>query len=235
MCNVMPVSKISQENNLVQLCDMFLQDLTDPLSIIDSEYRIFWVNQRKASEHRLRREDIVGKVCYEIFFGKNAPCSQCLVSKVKITGQPCSAEKSCDLPEGRRVWCKQRAVPIYDKNNQIAYTMVYGIHITDKILLQQRQDNQIKILEKTIFELKQHLKTSPNEIDYRQNHAGLTGREIEVLHLMAEGQTNPEISQALSISTHTAKSHVINIFNKLGVNNRTQAAVMATFQQLITL
>jgi DNA-binding NarL/FixJ family response regulator len=50
---------------------------------------------------------------------------------------------------------------------------------------------------------------------------------------MAEGQTNPEISHALSISAHTAKSHVINIFNKLGVNNRTQAAVMATFHQLI--
>ena len=57
---------------------------------------------------------------------------------------------------------------------------------------------------------------------------------MEVLHLMAEGQTNPEISQSLSISAHTAKSHVVNIFNKLGVNNRTQAAVMAAFQQLVT-
>jgi DNA-binding CsgD family transcriptional regulator len=231
----MPVSKISLENNLIQLCDMFLQDLTDPLSIIDSEYYIFWANRRKASEHQLSREDIVGKVCYEIFFGKNKPCSQCLVSKVKITGRPCSIEKSCDLPEGRRVWCEQRAVPIYDKNSKIAYTMVYGIIVTDKILLQQRQNIHIKKLERTLFELKQHPKNSHSEIGYRQNHAGLTGREIEVLHLMAEGQTNPEISQALSISAHTAKSHVINIFNKLGVNNRTQAAVMAAFQQLITL
>jgi DNA-binding CsgD family transcriptional regulator len=214
---------------------MFLQDLTDPLSIVDGEYRIFWANRKRAGEHNLNQEDIIGKVCYEIFFEKNKPCSQCLVSKVKITGRPCSIEKSCDLPEGRRVWCEQRAVPIYDKNSKIAYTMVYGIIVTDKILLQQRQNIHIKKLERTLFELKQHPKNSHSEIGYRQNHAGLTGREIEVLHLMAEGQTNPEISQALSISAHTAKSHVINIFNKLGVNNRTQAAVMAAFQQLITL
>lgn len=231
----MPGSQIALENNLSQLCNMFLQDLTDTLSIVDGEHHIFWANRRKAGEHKLSQEEIIGKVCYEIFFGKNKPCSQCLVSKVKITGRSCSIEKSCDLPEGRRVWCEQRAVPIYDKNNKIAYTMVYGIIVTDKTLLQQRQDKQIKNLERTLFELKQHPKTSPDEIDYRQNHASLTGREIEVLHLMAEGQTNPEISQALSISTHTAKSHVINIFNKLGVNNRTQAAVTAAFQQLITL
>jgi PAS domain-containing protein len=101
---------------------MFLQDLTDPLTIVDGGYRIFWANRRKAGEHNLNQEDIIGKVCYEIFFGKNKPCSQCIVRKVKITGRPCSIEKSCDLPEGRRVWCEQRAVPIYDKNSKIAYT-----------------------------------------------------------------------------------------------------------------
>jgi len=42
---------------------------------------------------------------------------------------------------------------------------------------------------------------------------------MEILFLMAKGQTNPEISQTLSISKHTAKSHVISIFNKLGVKN----------------
>ena len=50
---------------------------------------------------------------------------------------------------------------------------------------------------------------------------------------MAAGRTNNEISRNLSISEHTAKSHVTNIFNKLGVNNRTQAAVMATYHQLV--
>jgi len=61
----------------------------------------------------------------------------------------------------------------------------------------------------------------------------LTEREKEVLRLVAGGSTNNEISDTLFISPHTVKSHVIHIFNKLGVNDRTQAAVIAAQSQLI--
>jgi DNA-binding NarL/FixJ family response regulator len=61
----------------------------------------------------------------------------------------------------------------------------------------------------------------------------LTARETQVLKLMAEGQTNMEISSVLMISPNTVKSHVTGIFNKLGVNDRTQAAVLATRFKLI--
>ena len=54
----------------------------------------------------------------------------------------------------------------------------------------------------------------------------LTDREKEVLRLLAGGSTNNNISEMLYISPHTVKSHVIHIFNKLGVNDRTQAAVL---------
>jgi DNA-binding CsgD family transcriptional regulator/ArsR family metal-binding transcriptional regulator len=56
----------------------------------------------------------------------------------------------------------------------------------------------------------------------------LTGREVEVLRYITAGATNTEIAENLSISPHTVKSHVVHIFNKLGVNDRTQAAVWAT-------
>jgi len=62
----------------------------------------------------------------------------------------------------------------------------------------------------------------------------LTGREIEVLRLLAEGATNTEIAVILSISPHTVKSHVVHIFNKLGVNDRTQAAVWATRHGIVS-
>jgi DNA-binding CsgD family transcriptional regulator/ArsR family metal-binding transcriptional regulator len=61
----------------------------------------------------------------------------------------------------------------------------------------------------------------------------LSKRELEVLTLMGSGQTNREISEQLYISPHTVKSHVINIFNKLGVNHRTQAVVWAVRQRII--
>ena len=61
----------------------------------------------------------------------------------------------------------------------------------------------------------------------------LTPREIQVLALMGEGKTNPEISDGLCISPHTVKSHVVHIFNKLGVNHRTQAVVWAARHGII--
>ena len=56
---------------------------------------------------------------------------------------------------------------------------------------------------------------------------GLTPREVEVLRLLAKGQTNPQIARNLEISRGTAKIHVQHVIAKLGVSDRTQAAVRA--------
>jgi DNA-binding NarL/FixJ family response regulator len=55
----------------------------------------------------------------------------------------------------------------------------------------------------------------------------LTDRERQVLHLMAEGLTNKEIARNLQISYETVKEHVQHILRKLGVTDRTQAAIWA--------
>jgi len=55
----------------------------------------------------------------------------------------------------------------------------------------------------------------------------LSEREIEVLQLVAEGLTNPEIAARLILSVYTVKTHARNIYGKLGVNNRTQAVTKA--------
>ena len=54
----------------------------------------------------------------------------------------------------------------------------------------------------------------------------LTEREREVLALMADGRSNKEIARALNISPHAAKAHVSRILHKLGVESRTEAAVL---------
>jgi DNA-binding NarL/FixJ family response regulator len=55
----------------------------------------------------------------------------------------------------------------------------------------------------------------------------LTPREVEVLTLLSQGQTNPQIAQNLLVSRGTVKIHVQHIISKLGVSDRTQAAVRA--------
>lgn len=56
---------------------------------------------------------------------------------------------------------------------------------------------------------------------------GLTPREVEVLQLLSEGQTNREIAESLVVSPSTVKVHIQHIIGKLGVSDRTQAAVRA--------
>ncbi len=61
----------------------------------------------------------------------------------------------------------------------------------------------------------------------------LTQRESEVLRQLAYGLTNKEIAQALHISYETVKEHVQHILRKIGVSDRTQAAVWAVRKQLV--
>jgi DNA-binding NarL/FixJ family response regulator len=61
----------------------------------------------------------------------------------------------------------------------------------------------------------------------RECPSALTGRERQVLSLVAEGRDNAAIGQALCISSSTAKHHVAAILDKLGANNRAQAAADA--------
>ena len=63
----------------------------------------------------------------------------------------------------------------------------------------------------------------------------LTEREIEVLRLLADGQSNKEIARSLIIGEKTVKTHVSSILAKLGVYSRTQAALHAVQIGLVTM
>ncbi len=62
---------------------------------------------------------------------------------------------------------------------------------------------------------------------HRARPGGLTEREVEVLKLVAEGRSNPDIAQALVLSQKTVERHLSNIFTKLAVPSRTAAAAYA--------
>jgi NarL family two-component system response regulator LiaR len=61
----------------------------------------------------------------------------------------------------------------------------------------------------------------------------LSSREVEVLRLVADGQNNTMIAEALSITPRTVKAHVQNILGKLGANNRAEAVRLALQQGII--
>jgi LuxR family maltose regulon positive regulatory protein len=55
----------------------------------------------------------------------------------------------------------------------------------------------------------------------------LSTRELEVLHLLAQGASNQEIAEELVVTVDTVKRHVSNILSKLGANNRTRTVTHA--------
>lgn len=63
--------------------------------------------------------------------------------------------------------------------------------------------------------------------------ADLTERELDVLRLLAAGHSNTAIAEKLVLSEKTVKGHVSNIFSKLQMGDRTQAAVFAWQQGLM--
>ncbi|MDZ5713417.1 response regulator transcription factor [Jeotgalibacillus haloalkalitolerans] len=69
--------------------------------------------------------------------------------------------------------------------------------------------------------------------DVKPAHEELTGRELEILMLIAEGKTNQEIADELYIALKTVKTHVSNILGKLEVQDRTQAVIYAFKHDLV--
>lgn len=80
----------------------------------------------------------------------------------------------------------------------------------------------------------QLLKEFVSLADNKAKDYGLSSREMEVLQLLSEGNTNKEIAKALWISEQTVKTHVAHIFDKLGTSDRTETVATALRNGLVT-
>ena len=67
----------------------------------------------------------------------------------------------------------------------------------------------------------------------RRESLGITPRELEILHLIATGLSNREIAERVNVSENTVKTHSSRVFDKLGVNRRTQAVRLGKELRLI--
>jgi DNA-binding NarL/FixJ family response regulator len=76
-------------------------------------------------------------------------------------------------------------------------------------------------------------KPHPDHLLEAAQYNGLTQREREVAALIAQGQTNGEIAQALAVTKRTIETHIGNILNKLGFSSRAQVIVWVIERGLI--
>lgn len=122
--------------------------------------------------------------------------------------------------------------PVYDAQGCLTRTVAFDVDSTKVSRVLQAKQAHIARLEQDLERLTRVDTTIENPGNLSLP-VPLTGRELQVLRLMARGATNTEISELLGISPHTVKSHVIHIFNKLGVDDRTEAAVWAARHCLV--
>ncbi len=127
---------------------------------------------------------------------------------------------------------QQALYPIYDNQGNLKKTI--EIHIDTARLTRSLRDRSRRIerLENELTKLTRIDRAAAAKAN-QLLPAALTHRELQVLQLLGRGATNLEISDLLQISPHTVKSHVIHIFNKLGVDDRTEASVWAARNGLL--
>jgi len=71
------------------------------------------------------------------------------------------------------------------------------------------------------------VQTPPTQTAYSKLPKSLTKREKGVVHLVAEGLTNRDISRQLNLSEHTVRNYLFKIYNKVGTSNRLELALYA--------
>jgi DNA-binding CsgD family transcriptional regulator len=209
-----------------------LKSIHDPFGIF-SNYRILWINKALAIIHKGEQKEAIGKICYKVFYGRKKPCRDCPLIDVIKTGRTQVIERYMDFPDGIRRWGEVRSYPVRGQDKSLAAIIVIIIEVTDKKLAIRRQKEYSEYLSKKLNETSGKSKEIKNNKDEITIKVNLSRRETDVLRLITEGYTNIQISELLFISANTIKSHVNHIFNKLGVNDRTQAAVLAVRHKLI--
>ena len=92
------------------------------------------------------------------------------------------------------------------------------------------------VARENISDLVQVLRTSEkgSRKETKQRNRRLTARELEVVSVVVAGYTNRDIAQEFSLSEDTVKHHLTNIFDKLGVSNRVELAILAISRALVS-
>ncbi len=183
--------------------------------------------------HR-RLPDMIGKPCYQTFRRREEPCPVCLLKIVSESKQPYVVERWLDLPHRERQYAGARAYPILTTPAVSSTSSRYSTLRLEERRTRSSVRGTLNLLKRRCGELT----TAGTEVSEQVWDGGsvvLTVREAEVLRLVAKGFSNREIARILGMSLDTAKTHVKNIFSKLDVTDRTEAAVRAIIHKLIIM
>lgn len=226
-------TRVSLDNMLAGLGTALFSSIRTPFGIFDKNCRIVWLNKAMAAIHRCDPEKAIGTLCSESLHCGDQECDDCFLQQVLAQGKTKIVEKWADFPDGVRRWGEVHSYPVRDQDKSVSAVIVLIFDTTDRRKALQRQKEYSGFLEQQLNEKGNGTKKISRGDEDAGLSVKLSRRENDVLRLVTEGYTNSQISELLQISANTVKTHVNSLFNKLGVNDRTQAAVVATRNSLI--
>ncbi len=225
--------RVSIENMLAGLGPALFSSIRAPFGIFDRDFRIVWINKGMGIIHKCDPEKAAGEFCYEALQGCEDGCEECPLEQTITKGCTQVVERSMDFPGVGRRWGEVHAYPVRGHDKNISAVIVIVFETTASKSALQKQKDYTVLLERKLNEKENRPGRINTEKGDTAMYVKLSRRERDVLRLITEGYTNAQMSELLDISANTVKSHVNNVFNKLGVNDRTQAAVLATRNQII--
>jgi DNA-binding CsgD family transcriptional regulator len=227
------ISPFSLNSALVIFKALFDRVENPAMNLLDRSYNVLWANKGMASAVERPVGEVIGRQCYEAFRRREEPCEVCLLKIVSGTKQPYSVERTLDLPGKEKQYAEVKAYPILDHEGSVRYLFEILMLLTEKKKDEERHKRYVESLERTLRELTVQPSEPSPQANFPDQGAALTARETEVLRLVAKGFSNREIASILGIRPDTVKTYVKNIFVKLDVTDRTEAAVWGSLNNLV--
>ncbi len=121
-----------------KLAQEALLAVTEPLDIVDRNYRIVWANEARARVYQRPLHEMIGQHCYEMFQRRNSPCDGCPVTQALRTGKPSTHECFANLPDGTHILAEVHAWPIFNDKGEITHVVEYARDITERKKMEEQ-------------------------------------------------------------------------------------------------
>ncbi|MDR7483295.1 MAG: LuxR C-terminal-related transcriptional regulator [Armatimonadota bacterium] len=201
-----------------------LERAGDAAVALDARQRILLWNTGAERLLGWRREQVVGRACFEVLAGRDRSghlvcCAHCPEMVMAERGEPIPARDVCYRSgDGRDVWVNVSTLVITAPLDGQRVT----VHLFRDITTRRRAED---VLDALAARAGLDRESSPLR--------ALTRRELEVLEMLAQGLDTRAVARALFVSPVTVRTHVQNLLRKLGAHTRAEAVAVAARWGLI--
>ncbi len=217
---------IDNMNSVLQM----LANAADGAFVIDEDQRIVFWNQTAQELLGYTADEAVGLACYEVLNGCDEDkhqvcCRDCYVAVTALAGESVTNyDVAARTKSGELRWLNVSTLVLPAADGNSASLI---IHLLRDATPEKKNQQFIRQMLETASQLQQAFPAAPPITPPETPPQVLTGREREVLSLLARGLSTGDIAATLSISASTARNHVQNILNKLEVHSRLEAVAYA--------